>query len=99
MSIHVCKCSHAGRDEWHLRYPGMRQDEAQWIADQINSGEREALRSIARELADTCAEVSDITPQAYRDRVQRLGARARVLLGPNAVLSGPRHEQTRSGTA
>lgn len=39
MSIHVCKCEHNGRTEYHLRYPGMTQDEAQALADRINGGE------------------------------------------------------------
>jgi hypothetical protein len=38
MSIHVCKCEHKGRTEYHLRYPGMTEDEAQEIADKINAG-------------------------------------------------------------
>ena len=25
MSIHVCKCTHNGREEYHLRYPGMTE--------------------------------------------------------------------------
>lgn len=48
MSIHVCKCMHRGREEWHLRYPGMTQEEAQWLADRINA---EALRSNEKEIA------------------------------------------------
>jgi len=39
MSIHVCKCEHNGRTEYHLRYPGMTKDEAQALADRINGGE------------------------------------------------------------
>jgi hypothetical protein len=38
MSIHVCKCEHKGRTEYHLRYPGMYESEAQELADKINSG-------------------------------------------------------------
>ena len=38
MSIHVCKCEHKGVTEWHLRYPGMTQNEAQDVADKINAG-------------------------------------------------------------
>ena len=44
MSIHVCKCHHkfdreaVGREEYHLRYPGMSKEEAQDIADRINAG-------------------------------------------------------------
>lgn len=39
MSIHVCKCEHNGRTEYHLRYPGMTHGEAQALADSINGGE------------------------------------------------------------
>lgn len=38
MSIHVCKCTHNGREEFHLRYPGMTEAEAQDLADRINGG-------------------------------------------------------------
>ena len=38
MSIHVCKCTHNGREEYHLRYPGMTEAEAQELADRINGG-------------------------------------------------------------
>ena len=38
MSVHVCKCTHNGRDEWHLRYPGMSEEAAQRLADKINAG-------------------------------------------------------------
>ena len=38
MSIHVCKCVHNGREEFHLRYPGLTQSEAQQLADKINGG-------------------------------------------------------------
>lgn len=38
MSIHVCKCTHNGREEFHLRYPGMSEAAAQELADKINGG-------------------------------------------------------------
>ncbi len=38
MSIHVCKCEHNGRTEYHLRYPGMDKSAAQELADKINGG-------------------------------------------------------------
>ena len=38
MSVHVCKCEHNGRTEFHLRYPGLTEKQAQDIADKINSG-------------------------------------------------------------
>jgi hypothetical protein len=39
MSIHVCKCVHNGREEFHLRYPGLSESEAQALADKINAGQ------------------------------------------------------------
>lgn len=39
MSIHVCECARDGKHEWHLRYPGMTEAEAQALADKINGGE------------------------------------------------------------
>jgi len=38
MSIHICKCTHNGREEYHLRYPGMTEAAAQELADRINGG-------------------------------------------------------------
>ena len=38
MSIHVCQCTHNGKVEYHLRYPGMTREEAQSLADKINGG-------------------------------------------------------------
>lgn len=38
MSIHVCKCERHDRPEFHLRYPGMTEQEAQRLADRINGG-------------------------------------------------------------
>ena len=38
MSIHVCKCTHNEREEYHLRYPGMTEEAAQELADRINGG-------------------------------------------------------------
>lgn len=38
MSIHVCKCIRKEREEYHLRYPGMTESEAQELADKINAG-------------------------------------------------------------
>lgn len=38
MSIHVCKCTHKGEVEYHLRYPGMSEAAAQEVADKINAG-------------------------------------------------------------
>lgn len=38
MSIHVCRCLHNGQVEYHLRYPGLSEKQAQAIASKINSG-------------------------------------------------------------
>jgi len=38
MSIHVCKCTHNEREEYHLRYPGWTREDAQDLADRINGG-------------------------------------------------------------
>lgn len=38
MSVHVCKCQHKGKEEYHLRYPGMGEEAAQVMADGINAG-------------------------------------------------------------
>ncbi len=38
MSMHVCKCQRNGKDEWHIRYPGLTEQEAQEIANAINGG-------------------------------------------------------------
>jgi hypothetical protein len=38
MSIHVCKCEHNGSD-FHLRYPGWTEEDAQRLADRVNGGE------------------------------------------------------------
>lgn len=38
MSIHVCKCIYGGKEEYHLRYPGLSEKQAQLIADKINAG-------------------------------------------------------------
>jgi len=52
MSIHVCKCTHNGRDEYHLRYPGMTEEEAQNIADMINGGALDIYYRIKKEQED-----------------------------------------------
>lgn len=38
MSVHVCHASYNGKDEYHIRYPGWTEKDAQRMADQINSG-------------------------------------------------------------
>jgi len=72
MSIHVCRCEHNNRTEYHLRYPGMTQEEAQALADRINGGEldnklREALRK-----ANSQAERFEREWYLRGDEVERL---------------------------
>lgn len=38
MSMHVCKCARDGKVEYHLRYPGLTEAQAQEIANKINAG-------------------------------------------------------------
>lgn len=38
MSVHVCQCQYRGHAEWHLRYPGLSEQNAQLVADAINGG-------------------------------------------------------------
>jgi hypothetical protein len=66
MSIHVCKCEHNNRTEYHLRYPGMTQDEAQALADRINGGDLDnKLRGEVDRLRDLCDDLySDILAAA-----------------------------------
>ena len=71
MSIHVCKCVHVGREEWHLRYPGMTEAEAGELADRINGGdlgsaararseEREACAKVCEHIGDTTVEFPEM---------------------------------------
>ena len=57
MSIHVCKCTHNGREEWHLRYPGMTEAAAQELADEINGGALSCEKRYKEEQAKRRAEV------------------------------------------
>ena len=51
MSIHVCKCKHNGIEEYHLRYPGLSEDEAQNIADMINGGALSLYQNTKKEVS------------------------------------------------
>ena len=57
MSIHVCKCIHSGREEYHLRYPGMTEAAAQELADEINGGALSYAKRYKEEQARRRAEV------------------------------------------
>lgn len=65
MSVHVCKCTHNGIDEWHIRYPGMSQEGAQQIADKINAGWLDgrdataAIEQARREEREACAAIAE----------------------------------------
>lgn len=43
MSVHVCKCEHKGKVEYHLRYPGMSKSEAQNLANQLNGPQNPSI--------------------------------------------------------
>jgi len=38
VSFHFCRCDRGAHREWHLRYPGLTEEEAQQIANMINDG-------------------------------------------------------------
>lgn len=69
MSIHVCECDNHGRTEFHLRYPGMTEREAQATADRINGGFASAPPPPASEPAPK-ADVVD--SEAWLDEAMRL---------------------------
>lgn len=50
MSVHVCKCIHNGRVEFHIRYPGMSESEALELADSINAGKYPSIKNRNKEL-------------------------------------------------
>ena len=57
MSIHVCKCERNGREEWHLRCPGMSEQAAQELADTINGSSIETdLGWLSKENAELVEE-------------------------------------------
>ncbi len=64
MSIHVVKCVHNGRIEYHLRYPGLSHEHAQAIADLINSGKLDTSPPAA-------ARVPADEPVAWREHVEQ----------------------------
>lgn len=68
MSIHVCKCLHKGKLEYHLRYPGMTEVGAQEIADRINAG---ALKKKPESTTDLSALENDLIRECERAISQR----------------------------
>lgn len=63
MSIHVCKCIHNGREEYHLRYPGMSERAAMELADTINGDRLDAtIARLHKENADLRAKLEALTP-------------------------------------
>lgn len=72
MSIHVCKCIHNGREEYHLRYPGMSERAAQELADTINGSRIETdLGRLHRENADLRAKLEALTPNRARPQLAK----------------------------
>ena len=65
MSIHVCKCIHNGREEYHLRYPGMSERAAQELASTINGCRVETdIGRLHNENAELRAKLDALTPNA-----------------------------------
>lgn len=54
MSIHACMCNRNGRTEWHLRYPGMTEREAQNLVDRINGSMLTVNTSREKMITDMC---------------------------------------------
>lgn len=48
MSMHVCTCSYVGKIEYHIRYPGLTEREAQEIANALNSDAITVWRQMRR---------------------------------------------------
>lgn len=89
MSFHVCKCEHKGRDEWHIRYPGMTEREVQSLADEINSGDggmRHHLRLAVEHIAALTGALEDLASLGATVAIcgtKYDDAAARKVLGPN----------------
>lgn len=73
MSIHVCKCTHNGREEYHLRYPGMTEAAALELADEINGGALSYAKRYKEDQAKRRAEVGAGTTADKRPNVQGQG--------------------------
>jgi hypothetical protein len=54
MSIHVTECVHGHLKEFHLRYPGMTYEEAQKLANDINSGKLQKYERAMELLKQVC---------------------------------------------
>lgn len=95
MSFHVCKCEHKGRDEWHIRYPGMTEREVQSLADEINSGDggmRHHLRLAVEHIAALTGALEDLASLGATVAIcgtKYDDAAARKVLGPNVQAQGP----------
>lgn len=75
MSIHVCKCTHNGREEYHLRYPGMTEAAALELADEINGGALSYAKRYKEDQAKRRAEVGAGTTADKRPNAKFSGAR------------------------
>ena len=76
MSIHVCKCIHSGREEYHLRYPGMTEAAAQELADEINGGALSYAKRYKEEQARRRAEVGADETADKRPNAELCGVRS-----------------------
>lgn len=75
MSIHVCKCVHNGRVEYHLRYPGISNKKAQDLADDINGG----AISLAKESSSMIDEIQTLREENERLQCELDALRAREI--------------------
>lgn len=81
MSIHVCRCVHNGREEYHLRYPGITEREAQELAADIN-GNRRAFPDID----DATVEEMRVAYEGSQSRQDNIMASADGIRAAIAVL-------------
>lgn len=78
MSIHVCKCVHNGREEYHLRYPGMDEAQAQALADKINGGYLE--KAFLKLLEEYEGVMEEFEYRSYYDKMVGFANEARTTL-------------------
>ena len=76
MSIHVCRCERHGVEEFHLRYPGMKEESAQRIADEINGGALDHFVDANKKIAALEAQLA-----AEREKIARLEGRMCLVCG------------------
>jgi hypothetical protein len=81
MSIHVCKCDYNGSLEYHLRYPGMPEEAAQELADKINAGALENVKTVFEVPEDSWPKVHSVEElrNFFRSRLPAIREAARAL--------------------